>query len=417
MGLTKPRASQIFDLDYKQATRVITVSNVTLTGGAPAVVDGVSLNAGDRVLVTGQSTGSENGLYAVSVVGVGEDGTWVRTSDGNEDGEISAGMIIMVTEGTTYADTQWKLTTDDPIDIGVTSLTFVINILSDVGGANTQVQFNDAGTLGGFSSNFVFDKTANVLSVTGNITGTYILGDGSQLSNLPGGGITYTAYTASATLTADQGAIADTSGGAFTLTLPASPSTGNQVIIVDGTDSFGTNNLTVGRNSSTIEGATEDLVCDIDGVSVTFIYNGTTWAIYAQIGAVSGTVVTETGTQTLTNKTLTNPTINNYTEGTVAIGTVTTSHTFDLTSGTLQTATLTASTACTFTMPTASSGKSFLLVLNQAATTGNGTATFTSVLWAGGSAPTVTAAAGSIDMFSFVSDGTSWYGAVTQDFQ
>jgi hypothetical protein len=143
MGLTKPRASQIFDLDYKQATRVITVSNVTLTGGAPAVVDGVSLNAGDRVLVTGQSTGSENGLYAVSVVGVGEDGTWVRTSDGNEDGEISAGMIIMVTEGTTYADTQWKLTTDDPIDIGVTSLTFVINILSDVGGANTQVQFND----------------------------------------------------------------------------------------------------------------------------------------------------------------------------------------------------------------------------------------------------------------------------------
>ena len=416
MGLTKPRASQIFDLDYKQATRVITVSNVTLTGGAPAVVDGVSLNAGDRVLVTGQSTGSENGLYAVSVVGVGEDGTWVRTSDGNEDGEISAGMIIMVTEGTTYADTQWKLTTDDPIDIGVTSLNFVINILSDVGGANTQVQFNDAGTLGGFSS-FTFDKTANVLSVTGNITGTYILGDGSQLSNLPGGGITYTAYTASATLTADQGAIADTSGGAFTLTLPASPSTGNQVIIVDGTDSFGTNNLTVGRNSSTIEGATEDLVCDIDGVSVTFIYNGTTWAIYAQIGAVSGTVVTETGTQTLTNKTLTNPTINNYTEGTVAIGTVTTSHTFDLTSGTLQTATLTASTACTFTMPTASSGKSFLLVLNQAATTGNGTATFTSVLWAGGSAPTVTAAAGSIDMFSFVSDGTSWYGAVTQDFQ
>ena len=416
MGLTKPRASQIFDLDYKQATRVITVSNVTLTGGAPAVVDGVSLNAGDRVLVTGQSTGSENGLYAVSVVGVGEDGTWVRTSDGNEDGEISAGMIIMVTEGTTYADTQWKLTTDDPIDIGVTSLTFVINILSEVGGANTQVQINDAGVLGGFS-NFVFDKTANVLSVTGNITGTYILGDGSQLSNLPGGGITYTAYTASATLTADQGAIADTSGGAFTLTLPASPSTGNQVIIVDGTDSFGTNNLTVGRNSSTIEGATEDLVCDIDGVSVTFIYNGTTWAIYAQIGAVSGTVVTETGTQTLTNKTLTNPTINNYTEGTVAIGTVTTSHTFDLTSGTLQTATLTASTACTFTMPTASSGKSFLLVLNQAATTGNGTATFTSVLWAGGSAPTVTAAAGSIDMFSFVSDGTSWYGAVTQDFQ
>ena len=133
MGLTKPRASQIFDLDYKQATRVITVSNVTLTGGAPAVVDGVSLTAGDRVLVTGQSTGSENGLYAVAVVGVGSDGTWVRTSDGNDDGEIQAGMIVMVTEGATYADTQWKLTTNGTIDIGTTALVFDPNTSESYG--------------------------------------------------------------------------------------------------------------------------------------------------------------------------------------------------------------------------------------------------------------------------------------------
>lgn len=195
MGLTKPRASQIFDLDYKQATRVITVSNVNLTGGAPAVVDGVTLTAGDRVLVTGQTTGSENGLYAVSVVGVGSDGTWVRTSDGNDDGEIQAGMIVMVTEGTVYADTQWKLTTNDPIDIGVTSLNFVINILSDVGGANTQVQINDAGTLGGFS-NFTFDKTTNVLSVTGNIVGSNLLTGGLVSS---AGTVTGTSFVGIAT--------------------------------------------------------------------------------------------------------------------------------------------------------------------------------------------------------------------------
>ena len=202
MGLTRPRAAQIYDLDYKQATRVITVANVTLTGGAPAVVDGVSLVLGDRVLVTGQSTASQNGLYDVTVVGVGSDGTWARTSDGNATGEILAGMIVMVTEGTLYADTQWKLTTDNPIIIGTTGLTFVINILSSVGGANTQVQVNDGGTLAGFS-NFVFDKTSNILSVTGNISGNYFLGNGSQLTGIAGayGNTEVAAYLSSGNVT------------------------------------------------------------------------------------------------------------------------------------------------------------------------------------------------------------------------
>jgi hypothetical protein len=124
MGLTRIRAEQISDIDYKQAVRVVTVTNVTLSGGAPNSVDSVNLTTGDRILVTGQSTGSQNGLYQVQTVGAGSNGTWTRTSDGNQDGEIEAGMIVMVTEGTTYKDTQWKLTTNNPIVIGTTSLAF-----------------------------------------------------------------------------------------------------------------------------------------------------------------------------------------------------------------------------------------------------------------------------------------------------
>jgi hypothetical protein len=105
-----------------------------------------------------------------------------------------------------------------------------------------------------------------------------------------------------------------------------------------------------------------------------------------------------------------------YTESVVAIGTVTSSSTLSLANGTVQTATLTASTACTFTMPTAVAGKSFILLLKQAAVTGNGTATFTGVKWSTSGAPTITATAGKMDILSFVSDGTNWYGSAQQGY-
>ena len=124
MGLTRPRAYQIYDIDYKQAVRVITLTNITLSGGAPSQVDSVNLSLNDRVLVAGQNTASQNGLYYVTTVGTGSNGTWARSIDGNETGEIQAGMIVMVTEGTIYHDSQWKLTTNDPIVIGSSALVF-----------------------------------------------------------------------------------------------------------------------------------------------------------------------------------------------------------------------------------------------------------------------------------------------------
>jgi hypothetical protein len=118
------------------------------------------------------------------------------------------------------------------------------------------------------------------------------------------------------------------------------------------------------------------------------------------------------GVEVITNKTLTNPTINNYTEGVVAIGNTGTAQTISLTSGTFQTATLTGN--CTFTMPTATGGKSFVLLLNTGA--GGFTATFTSVKWNSGGAPTITAAASKMDTLSFFSDGTDWFGAYAQGY-
>jgi len=118
----------------------------------------------------------------------------------------------------------------------------------------------------------------------------------------------------------------------------------------------------------------------------------------------------------LTSPIINNPTVTNYVESVVAIGTVTSSNTLSLTNGTVQTATLTASTACTFTMPTATAGKSFVLLLKQAASTGNGTATFTSVKWGTSGAPTITATAGKMDILTFIADGTNWYGSAAQGY-
>jgi len=157
----------------------------------------------------------------------------------------------------------------------------------------------------------------------------------------------------------------------------------------------------------------------VKGTEIDTEFNNIQTAIATKLdssSAPSGTIVGTTDTQTLTNKTLTNPTINNYVEGVVSIGTVTSSNTLSLTSGTVQTATLTASTACTFTMPTATAGKSFVLLLKQAATTGGGSATFTGVKWNVLSAPTITTTAGKMDILTFISDGTNWYGSYSQGY-
>lgn len=113
-----------------------------------------------------------------------------------------------------------------------------------------------------------------------------------------------------------------------------------------------------------------------------------------------------------TNPALTDPTITNYTESVVPIGNTSTAKTIDLTSGTVQTATLTGN--CTFTMPAAAAGKSFTLLLNTGA--GSFTGVFTSVKWPANTAPTITTTAARLDILTFISDGTDWYGSFAQNY-
>jgi hypothetical protein len=99
-----------------------------------------------------------------------------------------------------------------------------------------------------------------------------------------GGGILYEEKSTTHLAIAGEGVVANTSSGAWTLTLPASPVSGDVVVIVDGAD-FSVNNLTVARNGSTIAGLSEDLVLDIGNVSVHLVYAFSDWQVFAQVGA------------------------------------------------------------------------------------------------------------------------------------
>ena len=78
--------------------------------------------------------------------------------------------------------------------------------------------------------------------------------------------------TATFTAANGEGYFANTTGGAFNLTLPSSPSAGNIVAVADYANTFNTNNLTIARNGSNIEGAASDLVLNQQGVSISLVY-------------------------------------------------------------------------------------------------------------------------------------------------
>jgi hypothetical protein len=123
----------------------------------------------------------------------------------------------------------------------------------------------------------------------------------------------------------------------------------------------------------------------------------------------TGTAVLDTATQTLTNKTVEAGTFTNgYTEETVTANTGT-AYTIDLANGTVQILTLTGN--CTFTFPTATAGRSFILLLKQDGT-GSRTVTWpAAVKWPGATAPTITSTASKLDKYIFTADGTNWYGS------
>jgi len=218
-------------LDVKDSVRVATTGNITLSG--TQTIDGISLSAGNRVLVKNQSTASENGIYDV-VSG----GSWTRSSDANISAEVTSGMFVFVEEGTTNADSGWVLTTDGAITLGTTSLAFS--------------QFSGAGqiTAGGGLT-----KSGNTIDVVTADAGRIVVNaDSIDLATTGVSASTYKSVTVDAygrvtagtnpTTLAGYG-IADAQSLDATLTALAGVSvSADQLIYATGSDAFSTTSFT-----------------------------------------------------------------------------------------------------------------------------------------------------------------------------
>jgi hypothetical protein len=133
-------------LDVKASVRAATTAAVTLSTDLENgdTLDGVTLATGDRILVKHQSTGSENGIYVVKASGAPD-----RALDANSDADVTSGMFTFVEQGTINGNSGWVLTTDNPITLGTTALTF-----AQFSGAGTYTASNGVLLTG---TNFTFD--------------------------------------------------------------------------------------------------------------------------------------------------------------------------------------------------------------------------------------------------------------------
>jgi hypothetical protein len=200
----------------------------------------------------------------------------------------------------------WKLLYADGTDVAEIPL-------GSPAGSTTQIQYNNAGSFGGDANltwvaadglNIGSQKELRLQDTTGGeyigmkaagATTSYTLtmpaavatSNDQILTSTTGGVLSWvdnsggTSWQAvitadPSTATAGNGYFCNTTSAAFTVTLPASPSLGDEVTLVDYAGTFDTNNLTVGRNSEKIEGTAADLTVSVERAAFTLVYTDST---------------------------------------------------------------------------------------------------------------------------------------------
>lgn len=187
-------------------------SNGRITA-APNTLDGVTLEAGDYVLVKdGIDGGADaNGIYEVITLGTGSNGVWERRADYDESDEVRAGGTIYVEEGTTNGQTSWTLISTGTLTIGTAS-----------GDDLNYIQVSGSGGITQPGNGL--EKVGNTLNiVTNDPTRIYVHADYIDLASIVGAASnktkinfdTYGRVTAAGEIVSTNGFVARTAADTF----------------------------------------------------------------------------------------------------------------------------------------------------------------------------------------------------------
>jgi hypothetical protein len=175
-------------MTFKSAVRVVGASNTALSG--LLTVDGVTVSANDRILLTAQTTGSQNGFW------LAQSGSWTRPADWAAASTQKEGVYVLSDpDGTTYKNTKWYCSNTGAIVVDTTATTWVQDA-----SAGTYTNGNGISLTG---SSFAV-KNGNGIGFDGSNNVQVVASTGGLLT-VAAGGVGITASTTSAQMIVSNG--------------------------------------------------------------------------------------------------------------------------------------------------------------------------------------------------------------------